>query len=130
LGDAATSPARRLEALYRKAHALNQLRRTQEALEAYYDAVNSQFEPGGPAPGTPKPAAGQSWAFLAGFEAIALLESSGQWRSAIRIADRLAESGGSRADEARELAERLRLEHFVWDSGDEEDEGADAGAGQ
>ncbi|RBP40329.1 outer membrane lipoprotein YfiO [Roseimicrobium gellanilyticum] len=55
------------------------------------------------------------WIFRAGFMAIELLEAQKQWEAAARLADRLAKIGGERSDEAAQRAERLRLEHLIWE---------------
>ncbi|MEM1296380.1 MAG: hypothetical protein AAGH89_13515, partial [Verrucomicrobiota bacterium] len=56
-----------------------------------------------------------TWFYRAGFSAIALLQKQEQWGAAIRLAERLAQTGGTRAIEAARLADKLRLEHFFWD---------------
>ena len=47
--------------------------------------------------------------------AIELLEKSGQWEGAARMAERLAQAGGDRAIEAKDVATKIRLERFLWD---------------
>ena len=53
------------------------------------------------------------WLYKAGFNAGQLLEADAKWDSAAAIYEKLAAAGGSRANEARERLDRLRLEHFL-----------------
>jgi TolA-binding protein len=53
------------------------------------------------------------WFYKAGFNAGQLLESDSKWESAAAIYEKLASAGGTRASEARERLDRLRLEHFL-----------------
>lgn len=95
---------------YTLAVVLNAAGRTTEALEACYDVVQTSGFTG---PANP---AENRWYYRAGFFGIELLEAAKQWEPAARMAEKLADSSGERAAEARELATRIRLEHFLWDS--------------
>ena len=53
------------------------------------------------------------WFYKAGFNAGQLLEADAKWESAAAIYEKLAAAGGTRASEARERLDRLRLEHFL-----------------
>ena len=53
------------------------------------------------------------WFYKAGFNAGQLLEADAKWESAAAVYEKLAAAGGTRADEARERLDRLRLEHFL-----------------
>src|SRR5207244_72233 len=53
------------------------------------------------------------WFYKAGFNAGRLLEADAKWESAAAIYEKLAAAGGTRANEAREKVDRLRLEHFL-----------------
>jgi outer membrane protein assembly factor BamD (BamD/ComL family) len=53
------------------------------------------------------------WFYKAGFNAGQLLEADAKWESAAAVYERLAAAGGSRADEAKQRLDRLRLEHFL-----------------
>jgi TolA-binding protein len=53
------------------------------------------------------------WFYKAGFNAGQLLEADAKWESAAAIYEKLAAAGGTRANEAREKVDRLRLEHFL-----------------
>lgn len=55
------------------------------------------------------------WYYRAGFLAVELLEKNGQWEGAARMAERLAQAGGDRATEAKDVATKIRLERFLWD---------------
>ena len=99
----------RNQASVRKGKCLERAGKTNTALEVYYDVVRA-----GPlsSPGAPPEFL---WLYRSGFEAIRLLESQEDWKGAIGIAEKLSEYGGSRSQEAFDLATRLRLQHFVWD---------------
>lgn len=94
---------------YTLAVALNSAGRGTEALEACYDVVQAI---GFSAPSDP---AEFRWFYRAGFFGIELLETTKQWEAAARLAEKLAESKGDRATEAKERATKIRLEHFLWD---------------
>jgi hypothetical protein len=55
------------------------------------------------------------WGYRAGFEAADLLAAQGDWKAVIALADKISRLGGARDQEAKELAERVRLERLVWD---------------
>ncbi|HEY1081926.1 MAG TPA: hypothetical protein VGE29_06680, partial [Prosthecobacter sp.] len=95
---------------YTLAAVLNTAGRTTEALEACYNVVQAEGFTG------PSNPAEYRWYYRAGFFGIDLLETSQQWEAAARLAEKLSLSSGDRAAEARELATRIRLEHFLWDS--------------
>jgi len=82
-----------------------------KALEVYYDVVNRS--PLSNLNGREAPE--YTWYYRAGFAAIEILRNRKQWRSAVRLAERLGDTSGPRAGEAAELANRLRLLHFIWD---------------
>ncbi|CAN5268031.1 hypothetical protein BH23VER1_BH23VER1_12960 [soil metagenome] len=111
--DPAASPEWRAQALFRKGKALEASGDETTALEAYYDVI-AQVGQDRPPASAPAPAANQ-WFYRAGFEAMRLLETDENWRGAVRMAERLADAGGPRSDEAKEHAERLRLKHFIWE---------------
>jgi hypothetical protein len=80
-----------------------------EALEACYDVLR--------AADTAPPAnpAEYLWFTKAGFFGIELLEAAHQWEPAARLAEQIAELPGDRAQDARQLATKIRLAHFLWD---------------
>lgn len=55
------------------------------------------------------------WIFRAGFSAIRLLREQKDARSAVRLADSLSIREGTRAIEAAQLAEQLRLSNWIWE---------------
>ncbi len=82
------------------------------ALEVYYEVVSQAPEAGLRQGET----AEYLWYYRAGFSAINLLRRREQWGAAVKLAERLSQTGGPRAQEAREIANQLRLEHFIpWD---------------
>lgn len=62
------------------------------------------------------PVADYLWFYRAGFQLVDLLKEEKQWDQAIAIASKLAESNGSRARHARQIAEQLRLDQFRWEN--------------
>ena len=60
------------------------------------------------------PTAEFDWFFRAGLSAIRLLQKDGKWKEAVDVADRVAQFGGPRSAEAAQIADRLRLRHFIW----------------
>ncbi|WP_346331453.1 hypothetical protein [Prosthecobacter sp. SYSU 5D2] len=96
---------------YTLAAVLNAAGRNVEALEACYDVVQASGFTG---PANP---AEYRWFYRAGFFGIELLEASKQWDAAALLAEKISLSTGERANEAKELATRIRLEHFLWDAG-------------
>jgi outer membrane protein assembly factor BamD (BamD/ComL family) len=91
--------------------ALQDLGRNAEALESCYDIVNAGIDNvSGPA----NPAE-FFWFYWAGFRAVTMLEAAKQWEAAAKMAEKLSQTAGDRAGEAKELATRIRMEHFLWD---------------
>jgi tetratricopeptide (TPR) repeat protein len=91
------------QALYQKGKCFEKLGRQDDALSAYYDVL-----------ATEGPVSDQLWYFRAGFDAAQILEDRRSWSSAAAIYEKLANTGGTRSDEAKERLTRLRLEHFLW----------------
>ena len=56
-----------------------------------------------------------SWLYRLGFSCVQFLEIQGRYEGAVRVAERLANTRGDRAEEAHERAEKLRLQHFLWE---------------
>ena len=90
---------------------LRDLGRHAEAQEACYDVINIGSNPV-TAPANPME---YQWYYRAGFLAVELLEQGQQWEAAARMAEKLARSGGDRAQEAAERASKIRLKHYLWD---------------
>lgn len=80
-----------------------------EALEACYDTLRAADA----AP--PTNPADYLWFSKAGFFGIELLEDAHQWEAAAKLAEQIAQVKGSRANDARQIATKIRLEHFLWD---------------
>jgi len=93
----------RQSALYRKAKCFAQLGKTDDALAALYDVLNS----GGNQ-------SDEFWFFRAGFDAAELLETRRAWSSAAAVYEKLTAIPSPRSEEAKNRLERLRLEHFLW----------------
>jgi len=85
---------------------LERLDRPGEALDTYYTLLESAFL---------NPPLEWEWVERAGFRALALLETAQRWPAALRIAERIAELGGPRAEDATARARTLRLEHMIWE---------------
>lgn len=80
-----------------------------EALEACYDTLRaSDVTP----PASPPD---YLWFSKAGFFGIELLEDAHQWEAAAKLAEQLAQVNGPRSNDARQIATKIRLEHFLWD---------------
>ena len=90
-------------ALYKKGKCLEKLRKFDGALAAYYDALASQGAAGD-----------QLWFYRSGFDAAQILEDRRDWSSAGAVYEKLANTHGARAAEAKSRLDRLRLEHFLW----------------
>ncbi|MFM2168709.1 MAG: outer membrane protein assembly factor BamD [Verrucomicrobiota bacterium] len=80
-----------------------------EALEACYDTLRAADT----AP--PSNPADYLWFSKAGFYGVELLENAHQWEAAAKLAEQIAQVKGSRANDARQIATKIRLEHFLWD---------------
>ncbi|MEO0448053.1 MAG: tetratricopeptide repeat protein, partial [Verrucomicrobiota bacterium] len=94
-----------------KGRCLERLGDDNRALEVYYDVVNRRPDEGLNGREAPE----YTWYDRSGFAAIEILRNRKDWRSAVRLAERLGETNGPRATEAKELANRMRLLHFLWE---------------
>jgi tetratricopeptide (TPR) repeat protein len=95
------------QALFKKGVSLEKKDDRGSALAAFYQVVENGSRPDGPHE--------LFWFYKAGFNAGRLLEEDAKWQSAAAIYQKLAAAGGTRAEEARERLNRLRLEHFLWE---------------
>jgi len=103
----------RNQAAVNKARCMERTRDYDSALEVYYDVVNIPPEMGLRRNEAPE----YTWYYRAGFSAIELLRRQEKWPAAVKLAERLSQTSGPRAQEAREISTQLRLEHFIpWDS--------------
>lgn len=91
---------------YYRGLTLEQLNKPDEALEVYYQVIESASKE-----------APADWDYLerCGFNAIALLEKSERWEPAIALAKKLSSYPTPRANEAAERAKNLGLEHMIMD---------------
>ncbi|MCB1230792.1 MAG: tetratricopeptide repeat protein [Verrucomicrobiae bacterium] len=105
------SKAWRLQATVRRGKCLEALNRTDDALALYQRIVNVEA-PAGPVAAAPT--AEFDWYYRAGQAAIRLLQEKGDQEQAVAIADQVAQNAGPRAAEAAQIADRLRLRHFIW----------------
>lgn len=94
---------------YLRGLTLEQLNRDGEALDSYYQVLETR-EPG-------KPHSPEEWYQFerTAFKGLGLLEARGRWRAAVAFAEKIASFQGPRAREAAERAKKLRLEHMIWE---------------
>jgi tetratricopeptide (TPR) repeat protein len=92
--------------------AYQQLGRTAEALEACYAVVDTTAND----VAGPGNAAEFRWFYMAGFDAVTLLEQRKDWDAAAKLAERLSKTAGDQADDAKKRANDIRLKHFLWDA--------------
>ena len=95
----------RNQALFKKGLCLEKKADRNGAIATFYTVLNQGTQPDRPHE--------FFWFYKAGFNAGQLLEADAKWESAAAIYEQLAAAGGTRADEARERLDRLRLEHFL-----------------
>lgn len=107
-------PFWRYNAAVRRGKCVEALGKPAIALEIYRSIVEEARSEGGEG-GAILPPEETDWVFRAGFAAIEILNAEKNWAGAIEIADALSEKSGPRAIEATQLAEKLRLKHWVWD---------------
>lgn len=55
------------------------------------------------------------WLYRLGFSTAHLLEQLGRNEAAVKVIERLGDTRGDRATEARDYAETIRLRHFIWE---------------
>lgn len=95
----------RHEALVRKGVCLEQLKRSDEALDAWYSVL------------TELPQGGETddyWYHRAGEKSLRLLESRGRYDEAVTIAEKMARTPGPRGRAAAELVNQLALKYGIW----------------
>lgn len=80
-----------------------------EALEACYDVVDTTSA-------GPENPAEFRWFYMAGFDAVSLLEQDKQWDAAAKLAEQLSKTAGDQAADAKKRATDIRLKHFLWDN--------------
>ena len=104
MATAAASPTWRNQAAYKKAKVLQQLEKNDEAITVFYDILNKKTAP-----------RETFWFSKAGFDAAGIAEARREWKSAAGIYEKMAAVPGPHAEQARQRAKTLRLEHFLWD---------------
>ncbi len=114
-GNAGAPAFWRFNAAVRRGKCLEALGRNSIALEIYRSIVDERKSDSTALPESGLPLQEIEWVFRAGFAAIDILTAEKNWAGAISVADALSDKNGPRAIEASRLAERLRLEHWVWD---------------
>jgi tetratricopeptide (TPR) repeat protein len=110
----AAKPSLRFNAAVRRGKCLEALGKKTVALEIYQSIVDETTN-SPDRQSAELPPQEIDWVFRAGFAAIDILSSQEKWLEAIHVADALSQKDGSRTGEAADLAERLRLQHWIWD---------------
>ena len=105
--------AYRYNAAVRRAKCLEALGRPNVALEIYRSMISEESIDD--ILGSEVSLEENEWIFRAGFSAIKILKQNNDWAGAIKIADTLSLIEGPRAIDAANLAEQLRLKHWVWE---------------
>jgi hypothetical protein len=95
----------RNQALFKKGLCLEKKADRGGALASFYSVLDESMRP--------DKSREFFWFYKAGFNAGQLLEADAKWESAAAIYEKLAAAGGTRADEAKQRLDRLRLEHFL-----------------
>jgi hypothetical protein len=94
---------------YISGQALEKLGKNAQALESYFRVINRDF--------SPQSTSSLEWKWYdkCGIEgALSLLEREKRWEAAIQLAEQIGRSGSPRAEDARKIAERIGLEHFIY----------------
>ena len=104
---AGAPPDLRLQAGYKIGRCLEKMGRAAAALDRYMEVVYSFLQEARP------PAEATVWFTRAAFGAAALQERTGNWKEAVGIYRRVADSGLPAAPEARDRMERIRKEHWT-----------------
>lgn len=97
-------PAWRHEALVRKGIVLEQIKRPDEALEAWHSVLTDP----------PAANADDYWYHRAGEKVLRLLEARGKYEEAVTIAEKLAAAPGPRGLAAAALVNQLALKYGIW----------------
>ena len=94
---------------YISGQALEKLGENAQALESYFRVINREFSP------ETTTSLEWKWYDKCGIEgALSLLEREERWEAAIQLAEKIGRSGSPRAEDARKIAERIGLEHFIY----------------
>jgi tetratricopeptide (TPR) repeat protein len=101
----------RLQASYKIGRGLQKQGKPDEAFEQYYTKVILVFIEARQA-GEPVNESSTAWFTSAAFDAAAILEGRGRWRQAVRLYQRVVDSGVAAADDARRQIETIQREHW------------------
>jgi len=104
--------AQRNEAGFRRAKSLEKLGRGQDALALYLDVLYGRLAAGG---ANQPPPPEFIWKIKAGLEAARMKEETQDWRGAIQIYRGLEELGGPNQQEFRDVVNRLRRDHYLYE---------------
>ena len=104
VSDSAMPASWKHEALVRKGDSLEQLKRTDEALEAWHSVLTNPPVAGGD----------DYWFHRAGEKALRLLESRRKYEEAVTIAEKMALAPGPRGKAAAEMVNQLALKYGIW----------------
>lgn len=97
------------QAHYISGQANEKLGRYGEAYESYYKVIDRKYDSGSTT------SLEWKWYDKCGIEgALALLEKEERWEAAMKLAEGIGLSGSPRAKDAREIAERIGLQHFIY----------------
>ena len=105
VADPAMRQAWKHEALVRKGACLEQLKRTDEAMDAWHAVLSDP-----PSAGDPD----DYWYHRAGEKALRFLESRRKYEEAVTIAEKMALAPGPRGKAAAELVNQLALKYGIW----------------
>lgn len=105
--DPGASTAERHHAAWYLGRAAEEAGREDDALATWYAVVDDVFGTAG--------SSGDDWAFRCGISALELLRRRENWTASAALAERLGKSTHPRAEEARAMAERIRLRHFLFE---------------
>lgn len=104
--DPAATSQWRNQALSKMGTAYEKLGETDAALSSYYDVLSTGQQ------GEPE----YFWYYKVGFDAGRLLETQKNLNEAIAVYEKLSAVEGPRAEEAKSLVNKLRLENFIWEN--------------
>ena len=95
--------------LYMKGQALENMGQFEQALNAYYQVLNKET--------THQPGQSQEWRWFyrCSFKALALLEKQQNFKAAVAIAKKVANTGGPESAAYAKRARDLEMKYMIWD---------------